>query len=77
MSKLQIRWEVEDGYVGKSRPQRTSISIDELIDNCETEKDVLDYINDDVKSDFEQRISYFVTNDDEIVEAWKQAKADE
>jgi len=77
MSKLKIRWEVEDGYIGKSRPLSTSISVDELIENCETEEEVLDYINEEVKSDFEQRISYCVMNDSEILEAWREAKADE
>ena len=52
-----VTWEVDDGYVGKSRPQHTEVPDDELAE-CETDEEREDLINDYIQSDFEQRISW-------------------
>lgn len=33
--KIEVKWQVEDGYVGASRPQRTVIDTDDLMDQEE------------------------------------------
>lgn len=47
---MKVIWEVEDGYIGKSRPQTTEIP-DEEFEDCETEADrdhIIDgYVQDD------------------------------
>lgn len=54
-----VRWEVEDGYVGRSRPQYTTIPDDELAE-CETEKERRQLINDYVDGDFHNRIGWAI-----------------
>ena len=65
--KIRIRWEVEDGYAGKSRPQHTvfdtddvSADDDEWNSYSEDEKEAI--IRDAVQDDFDNKIS-FVIND--------------
>ncbi len=55
-----VTWEVDDGYVGGSRPQQTEIDDDELAD-CETEKDREDHIAMCIQDDFSQRVSWSET----------------
>ena len=57
---MRVTWEVEDGYVGKSRPQFTDINDEELAE-CETEEEKQQLINDIVQSDFENSISWSIT----------------
>lgn len=54
-----IHWEVEDGYVGKSRPQHTNIP-DEELDDCENEKERNQLIEDYVQEDFDQKITWYI-----------------
>ncbi len=53
---MKIKWEVEDGYVGKSRPQYLEIPDEDLEDMDEDEKQ--SYIEDSVKNDFENKVSF-------------------
>lgn len=57
---MEIRWEVADGYVGKSRPQTTEIP-DEELEACETEEERQQLIYDYVQDDFEQKITWNLT----------------
>jgi len=56
-----VRWEVEDGYCGKSRPQSTEISDDDL-SNCDTEEERDALIEDCIQEDFENRITWYRTD---------------
>ena len=58
-----VYWEVEDGYVGKSRPQSTEIS-DEDLDACETEEERERLIEDCIQEDFEQNITWAIVSMD-------------
>lgn len=55
MEKITIRWEVDDGYVGKSRPHSTSCSLEEF-EGCETEQDVLERILELAEEDFQESV---------------------
>lgn len=55
--KMKVKWEVEDGYVGKSCPHFTDVPDDEL-EECETEEEKGDLIDSYIKEDFEQKITY-------------------
>ncbi|MEO7046582.1 MAG: hypothetical protein ABI091_14825 [Ferruginibacter sp.] len=55
---MEITWEVEDGYSGKSRPQHTEID-DQDIAECKTKEEFEKLINEAVQEDFEQTISFF------------------
>ena len=55
--KMIVNWEVEDGYCGKSRPQSTEISDDDL-DACETEEEREFLIEDCIQEDFERNITW-------------------
>lgn len=60
---MRVQWEVEDGYVGKSRPQFTDIPDDEFEDLDEAERQQV--IEDAVQQDFENNIHYFIIRVDE------------
>ena len=66
MEKIKVRWEVEDGYVGKSRPQTTIIDIEQLMDIEEweamTEDKKREFIEEIVQEDFEQKISFGISD---------------
>ncbi len=63
---MKVSWEVEDGYVGKSRPQTTYIPDDELEDLEGEERDR--FIEECVQEDFAQTITFAITRiNDEAV----------
>lgn len=62
---MRVRWEIEDGYVGKRRTHYVEIPDDELKD-CETEEERDEVIRDYVQNDFDNRCSFVW----EIVEQW-------
>jgi len=53
---MKIKWEVDDGYAGKSRPHFFEIDDEELEEVPEDERD--DYIDDCVKEEFENKITF-------------------
>ena len=59
-----ITWEVEDGYVGKSRPQKTTIDNDELAE-CDTDEEKNEYIEQCIQEDFMMNISWSETSREE------------
>lgn len=61
MMPLRVTWEVEDGYVGAARPQFTDIP-DEEFKDCETEEDRQEVIQVWVQQEFEENISWTVTD---------------
>lgn len=54
---MRIRWEVEDGYCGKSRPHYIEIPDEELEGFTEEEQNAI--IEDWVREEFEQMISFY------------------
>lgn len=54
---MKVRWQVEDGYMGKSRPQYTKIDDDDWLD-CESddERDLL--IEEYIQQDFDERMTW-------------------
>ena len=54
---MKIRWEVDDGYVGKSRPQYTEIDDEELAE-CSDDEERQQLIDEYVQQDFENKISW-------------------
>lgn len=61
---MKITWQVDDGYAGPSRPKYTYVDDDELAE-CETEEEREELINAYVENDFEQHISWYITNREE------------
>lgn len=61
---MKVRWEVEDGYVGKSRPQTTEVPDEELAE-CDIEEEREQLIESYIQEDFEQRISWAIVGYDE------------
>lgn len=54
---MKIRWEVEDGYAGKSRPHYTEIPDEELEDMTDQEQE--DFIEEWVSEEFAKKISFY------------------
>jgi hypothetical protein len=55
--KIRVSWEVEDGYVGKSRPQHTDIPLSEFEDDM-TAEEMEQTIDTAIQEDFEDRIAW-------------------
>ena len=63
MEPIEVKWEVEDGYAGKSRPQTTIVDIEkhhmpasEWDELSQEEKEFVIY--EAVQEDFDQKISF-------------------
>jgi hypothetical protein len=56
---MKVIWEVDDGYVGKDRPQ-TLIIPDEDLADCETEEERYTLIDDLVQEEFDRKISWYI-----------------
>lgn len=56
---MKVRWEVEDGYVGGSRPHYTEVDDEELAE-CETEQERQNLIDEYIQEDFEQTVTWSV-----------------
>jgi hypothetical protein len=64
---IEITYQVEDGYVGKSRPQGYQLDISGL-EFCDSINEAMQYVDEATQEDFENRISWTYSNYDEIVE---------
>lgn len=62
---MTVTWEVDDGYCGGSRQQHTEIDDDELAE-CETEEERQKLIEEYVQNDFEQLVSWNITDQTEV-----------
>jgi len=62
--EITVRWEVEDGYSGKSRPQATDFKpsdwVEEDVWNNASEDEKKTLIEQAVRDDFENRITFVV-----------------
>lgn len=62
---MRVKWEVEDGYAGKSRPHYIDVPDDEL-EECETDQEREKLIDEYVQEEFDSKI--FPTWDRGILE---------
>jgi hypothetical protein len=62
--KITVKWEVEDGYAGKSRPQKTIIDTERDMQEGEwdemSQEERMEYIEECVQEDFDQKISFAI-----------------
>jgi len=66
--KFKLRYEIEDGYVGGSRPQYVDIYAEDFEDDMD-EEDIREMIEDLAHEDMIERVSATVNNLGEAV-AW-------
>jgi len=63
---ITVAWEIADGYVGKSRPQKTVVKPYDDMDLEDWEKLTPDeketYLDDAVQTDYESKISYDISD---------------
>jgi acetyl-CoA carboxylase carboxyltransferase component len=62
-----VTWEVDDGYVGPSRPQKTEIPKCDIKD-CENVEEALQMIDDMIQEDYEQKINWYIKNKESITD---------
>lgn len=55
---MRVRWEVDDGYAGKSRPHFVDVPDDELAD-CESREDQEALVEQCVLEAFEEKVAYY------------------
>jgi hypothetical protein len=53
--KFQARYEVADGYAGKSRPLHVSIAADDLYEEM-TDEDIREVYEENIRCHFEQNV---------------------
>lgn len=62
--KTTVHWAIEDGYVGKDRPQKTVIKPSDNFSEEEwnemDEHDRTEFIEEMVREDFEQKITWYI-----------------
>lgn len=63
-----VKWEVDDGYAGGSRPQSFDIAPFE-IDEFMEEADLIELYEDMIREEFLHRVGYYGKNLDEFL-AW-------
>lgn len=68
---MKVRWQVDDGYAGGSRPH-TSLIDDGEIRDCIDLQDALDFIDDCVYEDFQQRIHWGYLDRDKMTREVEQ-----
>lgn len=64
---MRVKWEVADGYAGKSRPHYVDVPDDEL-EECETEQEREKLIDEYVQEEFDSKI--FPTSDNAFAHLW-------
>ena len=69
---IELTWEVEDGYAGKSRPQTTRIQLSDLHD-CADVEEVQRFVAETIQEDFDARIApgWDDSEMDKAIDAWK------
>lgn len=60
--EVKIEWQLDDGYAGGSRPQKTVVDIDKEDYNEMTEHDFEEFIENKAAEDFENKITFFIDN---------------
>ena len=75
--KIEVTWDVADGYAGKSRPQTTRIRREE-IESAIDEADVREIVEQSIQSDFESKIApdYGESVYSEALAIWRQSQAE-
>ena len=63
---MKIDWQVDDGYMGGSRPQVTEIDDEELLE-YDSIGEILDYIDEAVDEDFQSMIGWNYNSYEEVV----------
>lgn len=60
--EIIAKWEVYDGYVGKSRPQETKFNTDDIMDEDDwfalSDDEKHEIIEEAVQADYEDKISF-------------------
>lgn len=65
---MKIEWEADDGYAGGSRPQSFEIDNEEIKENCDSLEEALKYIEEETQMDFDNKVTWYFNNLDEIKE---------
>ena len=54
---MKIKWEVSNGYAGKSRPQVTKIDDNDILD-CDTVDEAVEYVDQCIQEEFVNKITF-------------------
>jgi hypothetical protein len=63
---MEIRWQVEDGYCGGSRPQRFNINLENFVEDDMNESEIWEEVCLLVEEEFRQCISWSIKNEGDI-----------
>lgn len=63
----EVKWQVDDGYAGPSRPQSTSFDLDDFFEDMSYD-DVVNHVEDSVHDDFERNIHWESNNLEAVAE---------
>ena len=68
--KITIKWQVSDGHVGCMRPQSFTLDKDEF-EFYDSQNEMIDYIHGCAQDDFEEKVTYRITNLNNVIEEIK------
>lgn len=74
MNKVRVNWHASDGYVNPG-PQSFNIDLDDMVFECDSEDEARQWLDEMILEDFQEKVTPYPTNGDDIIEAWKIAKA--
>lgn len=72
-TKIELRYQIDDGYVGGARPQYMTIHLDDVA-GCETEEQVRNTCYELAEEHMRERTSVSVRNEEDVVEMWRRAR---
>lgn len=69
--KITVEWQVSDGYVARvCGPQSFSLDKEEFY-SCNSQDEIIDYIHKCAQDDFEEKVTYRITNLHKVTEEIK------
>lgn len=70
---VEVSWYVDDGYVGKTRPQHTDIALCDIEDDM-TDEEIEGFVLSVVQEEFEVNVSFEVEHLSQVVSELKRLR---
>jgi len=71
MSKVQLIWQVDDGYVGASRPKYSDIYLDEFGED-ETDEEIYNRLDEIIEQDFKTNVFAYGKNKSDVLKSIRE-----
>lgn len=72
---ILVRWEIEDGYTGSSRPQSFRVDAEDF-QHCVTDADFAQVLSEITQEEFAQKVSFVIKREEDTLAEIKAAVAE-